>query len=65
MKTPQNGAVFLTKKDLEKISHLTQLSKQAGTGELAYQTMVSTFENSKLEKTEPDKSHHSSTSFNP
>lgn len=43
MKTPQNGSVFLTKNDLDKLAQSSQLSKQPGVGKSAYDTLAKSF----------------------
>lgn len=47
-KTPQNGSVFLTKDDLEKIARTSQITFESGSGSRAYQTKASIFEQKKL-----------------
>ncbi|MDI9818481.1 MULTISPECIES: NADAR family protein [unclassified Legionella] len=50
MKTPQNGAVFLTKSDLEKIASHCQIAKEKGTGALVYETKINALAQNKAEK---------------
>lgn len=46
-KTAQNGSVFLTKDDLEKIAQTSKIILEPGSGKLAYETKASTFEQTK------------------
>ncbi|HBD7143194.1 TPA: NUDIX hydrolase [Legionella pneumophila] len=47
MKTPQNGAIYLTPNDLEKISQNAKLASQSGTGLEAYATKAKSYEQEK------------------
>ncbi len=47
MKTPQNGCIFLTKDDLEKITQASKISYQPGSGALAYMAKAEGFERGK------------------
>lgn len=61
MKTPQNGSVFLTKNDLDKLAQCSQLSKQPGVGKFAFETLAKSFAENKQPAPAQDKSvSHSS-----
>ena len=47
MKSPQNGAIYLTKEDLEKITAHSALTQTVGSGSIAYQVMANSHEKSK------------------
>jgi hypothetical protein len=50
-KTPQNGAIYLTRDDLDKIAHNSKIVNGVAAGELAYLVKAKDFEQSKkLEK---------------
>lgn len=60
MKSPQNGSVFLTKQDLDKLAQHAQLSK-SNVGKLAFDALANSFSQAKQDKVE-DKKDDSYTS---
>ena len=47
MKNPQNGAIYLTKDDMEKIAHHSGLTKTVNSGPIAYQALDNAYQHSK------------------
>lgn len=47
MKNPQNGAIYLTKDDMEKIAGHSGLTKTVNSGPIAYQALATAYEHSK------------------